>query len=228
MIGLFRASAQPEHLFQLLQMRLERWILRSPVRSLELAIKLTAPLQVHQRGLFGDPYDHQQQLSLLIDRLSSRLQREAVVYAIPVSDAQPEYAYRYAPLTGSHPRLSARKKSSGKKSPGLLLPPTDLIDGSEAPGEKASLAQLIRPVLLELTPLPLEVLTTTRDGIPLRFRVHRELYERNRVWGPERIQTGWWRHKYIRRDYYRIETTTGNRFWLFCSKRRWYLHGVFD
>ena len=49
-----------------------------------------------------------------------------------------------------------------------------------------------------------------------------------RTWGPERIQTGWWRGHYIRRDYYRVETTTGQRFWLFRRRGHWFLHGVFD
>lgn len=48
--------------------------------------------------------------------------------------------------------------------------------------------------------------------------------------GPQRIETGWWRAAMIRRDYYRIETASGARFWLFqeLKQRHWFLHGMFD
>ncbi|MGD0897911.1 MAG: DNA polymerase Y family protein, partial [Thermoguttaceae bacterium] len=50
------------------------------------------------------------------------------------------------------------------------------------------------------------------------------------TWGPERIETGWWRGQAVGRDYYRVETTDGRRFWIFrnLEDNRWFLHGVFD
>jgi hypothetical protein len=30
-----------------------------------------------------------------------------------------------------------------------------------------------------------------------------------------------------RRDYYRLETAEGRRYWVFRSGNRWYLHGLF-
>ena len=59
---------------------------------------------------------------------------------------------------------------------------------------------------------------------PVRGQQHRV----TRSWGPERIQTGWWRGNYIRRDYYRVQTDTGRSFWLFRAQGRWFLQGVFD
>ena len=51
-----------------------------------------------------------------------------------------------------------------------------------------------------------------------------------RHWGPERIETGWWRRACMRRDYYRVETTAGLRFWLFrdLDDGGWFLHGSFE
>jgi len=48
-------------------------------------------------------------------------------------------------------------------------------------------------------------------------------------WGPERIETGWWRGSLTSRDYYRVETASGHRFWIFHNlrDRQWYLHGEF-
>lgn len=59
-----------------------------------------------------------------------------------------------------------------------------------------------------------------------RGRVHSVLY----AWGPERIETGWWRGQAIGRDYYQIETTTGCRLWIFrqLGDGRWFVHGLFD
>jgi protein ImuB len=55
--------------------------------------------------------------------------------------------------------------------------------------------------------------------------------------GPERIAMEWWRHVTAKptRDYFRVEDTNGNRFWLYRDglyaretvNPRWYLHGMF-
>jgi protein ImuB len=51
-----------------------------------------------------------------------------------------------------------------------------------------------------------------------------------RSWGPERIETGWWRGQDARRDYYAVTTQLGTRFWIFRRRDdgRWFLHGCFD
>ncbi len=50
-----------------------------------------------------------------------------------------------------------------------------------------------------------------------------------RSWGPERIETGWWRGLTVCRDYWRVETETGQQFWIFQDLRNknWFLHGQF-
>jgi protein ImuB len=49
-------------------------------------------------------------------------------------------------------------------------------------------------------------------------------------WGPERIETAWWRGRSVRRDYYRVETAEGSRYWLFrrLTDGQWFLHGEFE
>jgi protein ImuB len=46
---------------------------------------------------------------------------------------------------------------------------------------------------------------------------------------PERIETGWWDGRDVRRDYYRAWNRHGMRLWVFRDRResRWYLHGLF-
>jgi len=48
-------------------------------------------------------------------------------------------------------------------------------------------------------------------------------------WGPERIETGWWRGPDVRRDYFRLATEDGRQLWVFHEPDtpRWFLHGVF-
>jgi hypothetical protein len=48
-------------------------------------------------------------------------------------------------------------------------------------------------------------------------------------WGPERIETGWWRGPMTRRDYWRVETGSHQQFWIFRDLKNgdWFLHGAF-
>jgi len=67
------------------------------------------------------------------------------------------------------------------------------------------------------------------EGAPRRFTLGGKVYDIVRHWGPERIETGWWRGRSVRRDYYRVETTSGEQFWLFRQLHDggWKLQGVF-
>ena len=97
------------------------------------------------------------------------------------------------------------------------------------------------------------------DGPPARFRWRKAQFDVTRAEGPERIALEWWReHPHERlmrdseqirreklgllpkpvppsRDYFRIETNEGLRFWLYRDGQyrtngfapRWYMHGLF-
>ena len=71
-----------------------------------------------------------------------------------------------------------------------------------------------RPLFLR-PPLPLDVVSVVPDGPPITFRLQGQLHRVAAHWGPERIETGWWRGASVRRDYYRVQTEEGLRFWLF-------------
>jgi len=79
-------------------------------------------------------------------------------------------------------------------------------------------------------PVALTAIAVMPDGPPFCFRFRGQEHRIARSCGPERIETGWWRGRPIARDYYRVETTTGQRFWLFRSldDGRWFLHGNFE
>ena len=79
-------------------------------------------------------------------------------------------------------------------------------------------------------PEPIAVLWPRHSLWPLRFEWRGRPQLVREASGPERIETGWWRARAVARDYYRIETTAGRRFWVFRRLRdgRWFLHGIFD
>ena len=200
-VGLFRPSANPSHLMELATMQLDRIRLPGPIDLVTLGVISVAPLSTWQQELF-DPSrrENRRHVGLLIDRLSNRLGRESVVRAVPQAEAQPELAVRYEPLAGARPSKS-----------------------------KQQFRRISRPLRLETTPIPIEAFAVAPYGPPSQFHYQQD-YRIAYWWGPERIQTGWWRGRYVQRDYYRVETAEGKRFWIFRELRsgKWFLHGAFD
>jgi protein ImuB len=77
------------------------------------------------------------------------------------------------------------------------------------------------------------------DHPPRRFAWRGRSYAVVAGDGPERIHGEWWRRPgemWAVRDYFRVEATSGERFWLFrrgdaitdkTGDLSWYMHGVF-
>lgn len=218
-IDLARPSATPARWLALLQLRLETVTLRAPIERLSLRALAIGPLEARQSLLFeDDDARHSAQWTDLIERLGSRLGRDAVAAPRLVRDAQPEYAFTYASLLNSGPLKRAARADNRAPRPGA------------------------RPATLLARPIPVWVTSVQPDGSPVRFEIAAEVSKARpkghadaevhgvtRAWGPERIETAWWRGELVARDYFRVETTTGQRFWLFRDgHRRWFLHGCFD
>jgi protein ImuB len=203
-VALYQPTTSIKHLGELTLLQLETLRFSGPISKVRLLVCGTAKMQTAQLELFNEDNiaEQKRQLALLINRLSSRLGQSAVVRPFLVADAQAEFSYRYRPLTDQQ-RTTKRKpvKSCGP---------------------------LQRPIRLLSKLVPLQVLGIV-EGPPKVFHWRGESFDVKRTWGPERIQAGWWRGRYERRDYYHVETDNGNRFWLF---RRgdggWFLHGIFD
>ncbi len=96
----------------------------------------------------------------------------------------------------------------------------------------------LRPLRLFDPPYRIEAVAEVPDGPPRRFRWRRQTYTVVNHEGPERIAAEWWRRrdmKGLTRDYFRVEDSEGQRFWLFRhglygaekTNPDWYLHGVF-
>ncbi|HEY1786041.1 MAG TPA: DNA polymerase Y family protein [Pirellulales bacterium] len=235
-LRLFRPSASHQHLLDMFRLRLETIQLRSPVTAIHLAVTAADRLPLEQQTLFAvESHETEpRHLAAAVDRLTHRLGREAVLRPLLLADAQPEYACQYLPLTqardpgkafaefapGSPPWGKPRRGESKKNRTSKSL-------SSIGPVVAAS---LVRPTRLYMPAIVLHRVVMAADGRPLGFHYQGCEQRVVQAWGPERIETGWWRTRLVRRDYYRVETAAAERYWLFrcLSENRWFLQGAFD
>ncbi len=229
-LGLFQPTASAMYLWELLRLQLETLRLEHPVAELRVEVTATAPLAQQQQELFAPKRyrEAQRHLTTLVERLSSRLGREAVCQPSLLADAQPEYASVDLPWTGVR-QLGRGTGSLGRSRKKTGPHPGPLPKGEGAGRRHRQTAPGTRPVWLTEQPAPVSVLSIGPSGPPAQFHWDGVDYRIARSWGPQRIETGWWRTACVRRDYYRVETAAGQRFWLFRQNRsgHWFLHGEF-
>lgn len=89
-----------------------------------------------------------------------------------------------------------------------------------------------RPLRILRRPEPVEVMALLPDYPPKVFTYKGRRHVVEKADGPERIEREWWRDKGEHRDYYAVEDSEGQRYWLFRSGHydaapQWYLHGFF-
>jgi protein ImuB len=207
-VGLYRPGNEPRHLAALLRTRLEHVQLQAPVAAVRIAVTHAEPLAEVQPALFERGGADEADLAALIDRLSNLLGRQAVTRPRCVPDAQPEYAVRFDPV------LRPREPRDGRDKEDLASP--------EPPAP--------RPLSVWPEPVRVEALAVFPEGPPVRFHWEGAEWRVDRWWGPERIETGWWRGADVRRDYYVVTTPAGSRFWMFRCRADgdWFVHGCFD
>ncbi len=215
-VGLLRPTFDPRWLLDLLQLRMETVRLCEPIIGTRLAILEEAPAAIQQRVLFQSltPPIESSAWASLVERLTGRLGSHAVLRIDRRADHQPEHAWIAKPWVGAKATTSAsprRGKASGGAPPQIESMP-------------------LRPTLLLSEPHPIRVIAVAPQGYPQQFRNRGQESRVTRCWGPERIETGWWRGPSMRRDYYRVQTDTGTQCWLFrdLRTRQWFLHGWFD
>ena len=211
-VGTAQPTASADHLAELVLTRLEQTPLAGEVHGAKLTVRHSAPLETRQPQLFEEQHAaaHRRELARLVDRLSNRLGKQRVVRPQLHPDVLPEYALRWQPvLDGAPPALHA----------------------AAGTGLRSTLSTA-RPLHLFAQPRLISVVAVVPDGPPRRFDHLGRSYGIRHAWGPERLSAGWWRGRggQVARDYYRVETEAGQRFWLFRRIREgdWYLHGEFD
>lgn len=200
-VGLFEPASAAVHLAPLLLTQFDRLRLPGPVLEVCVQAVSTAPMESRQQTLFADrSSEPSRHICGLVDRLGVRLGPQAVLGVRLTSDAQPERAWRYEPLSNGPIRRRRRDRA---------LPP--------------------RPLTLLPQPIRLTADSLLPDIPPRQIHVQSVRRCVVRHWGPERIETGWWRGRMIGRDYFQVETETGQRYWIFrrLDDGMWFLHGAF-
>jgi protein ImuB len=155
-------------------------------------------------------------LAGLIDRLNSRFGSDRLTEFIAQDSHIPERAVAMVPV-------------QNKASPASHVGSDSFWQDSNAP---------LRPIRLLEKPEAIDVVATVPDGPPAQFRWRHVTHRIAQVEGPERISLEWWASSGPpppSRDYFRIETIDGRRFWLFreglyereTPTPRWFLHGFF-
>lgn len=107
-----------------------------------------------------------------------------------------------------------------------------------ATAEPIELPPVRRPQRLLDRPEAIDVIYATPEGMPRRFVWRRAVHDIARAEGPERIAPEWWRQPSSARlrDYYRVEDSTGRRYWIYRegligdgrgSIPAWFIHGLF-
>lgn len=212
-VGLIEPTAIARQLMELIDLHLETVTLADEVNHVELRAAVVGRLGERQGELFTDrwPTDAHQ-LAVLVNRLSSRLGYEQVVRPRLGVSPVPERAVRYEPVAGK-----SRVKSRGSRA----KPPA--LDSGR------STLNSPRPLLLYPEPQAIEITALVPDGPPQFIWTGKGRERITAHWGPERIETLWWRGPSLRRDYYRIVTEAGSQQWIFqlLADGKWFLHGIF-
>jgi protein ImuB len=197
------------------------------------------------------------ELAHLIDRLTARLGDTRVLRFMAQDSHVPEQASVAIPAASaqefaqlSPPPERGRSRRASGTGGGQLVPwhdpspkpsRTKRIDGFAPPfsreGNELVQDTLVpsRPLRLFERPESIDVIAEVPDSPPVKFRWRRVSHDIARVEGPERIAMPWWcegKQHALSRDYFRVETRDGARFWLYreglygeTAHPRWFLHG---
>jgi protein ImuB len=184
------------------------------IRLSALAVERLDPTQA---GLSdGDPA---REIAHLIDRLMARFGADRVQRLVPQDTHIPELASVPVPAHAMTKAASAPH------------------DFAQKHFEQDSLIP-VRPLRLLERPEPIEATAQVPDGPPVRFKWRHVSHEVAHAEGPESIGIQWWRTDQrhpITRDYFRVESRQGARFWLYREgiyqdphhPPNWFLHGIF-
>jgi protein ImuB len=210
-VGLARPSADPDRLRPLLALKLDQIDAGLGIDRLRLVAVQTEPVHPHQhhghaeataRALARQADDTA--LDDMIGRIGARLGMEAIT--------------RLAPGDSHIPEKSAQVLAAA-------YAPAAPGDWPAPPGPRPALLFRPEPVQAPETPT-----------VPATFRWRRTLHKITGATGPERIAPEWWlddpEWRSGVRDYWRLETETGARLWLFYAHGAtmsggWFCHGIF-
>lgn len=161
-----------------------------------------------------------EEMARLVDRLGAIFGRERIMRLRAADTHLPERAQQLYPAADG----GRNGEGHGGGNPGHHMASYSSLS---SPGDP-----IARPLHLFARPQPIEVElrswrswgqthgsdpTAASGDVMLRFRWRRVVHDITRAEGPERIAEEWWHQPsgYGTRDYYRVETCDGRRFWMF-------------
>jgi protein ImuB len=204
-VGTAKANRDAAHLAKLFDERLQTIDPGFGIEEIVLIASKVEPLtetQTQARGL-GDEEAGEADMGQLVDRLGARIGMRKV--------------YRLAPVQSLVPERMARRIPA-------LAPPTGSVWPENLP----------RPSRLLDPPEPVVATALLPDHPPAFFVWRKVRHKVAKADGPERITPEWWNgdKSSFARDYYRVETENGGRFWIFRDAPtyeggRWWMHGFF-
>ena len=169
-IGLLHASDSLHYLMELIRLQLDHCSIPGPITaraSMRCALcrwsfvssRCSLTMLMASAGVSSP---------MLVERLSHRLGRDAILRPRLRKDAQPEHACDYEPWLdqefSSLPAILKEEQEGGR---------------------------LVRPVYLTSRPVAVSAMSVVPGGPPLRFVWQGQSFVVARCWGPERIETGW-------------------------------------
>jgi protein ImuB len=203
-IGLSRPYREPRHLSKLLA---DRLVVIDPGFGIENATLTASWVEaLPERQTVGCHVGEDGanvDVSQLVDTLGVRLGQDRIFRLGPVESALPERAMQ---------RLPALHPAKGLEWP----------------------KNLPRPARLFVRPEKIDAVAELPDHPPRLFIWRKMRHRVAKADGPERIHGEWWVSEgetHLVRDYYRVETADGSRYWLFRDAPAkqgggWWLHGV--
>ena len=243
-VAVFRPVNQLPEVLPLVQLQLEQTLLRERLKRqasatqkraagarratlklgiIEIQVQVSSHvlLAQQQRQLFEDqPRLDRQVLSHLINRLAGRLGNDRVLAPALRSGVQPEYAYELFPLVDAQRK---RRRATPQRRRQL----------SHRAGRPLRIWRRARPLRVGWDDATSDLEVAPRSEVPEWLAALDDpSLPRQPVrasWGPERIETGWWRGPTVCRDYWRVELAGGQQWWIYHDRRRdlWWWQGAF-
>ena len=195
------------------------------------AKKLSAGLPVNQA--FDSALYKDDSKDNLIDYLTARLGQNKVHQLQPVDSWQPEAAQRLAPAQKTITQQNVSKSENSLYW--RLQGQTDISDSNNL------ISFSVRPLSLLTPAVPVDVIALLPDHPPSMIRWRNQNWQVYQATGPERIGPSWWlqstqasKYSDKTRDYYWLETQSGERLWVYREgliergeSVEWFLHGFF-
>jgi protein ImuB len=207
LLELASATRNAAHIVRLFAAKLDDVDAGFGIDQVNLISTWSEPLALSQ-ALLGVTETTGTTLPQMLDRIAARLGPDAVRRPVPKASHIPERSFQW--------RVPQDHLSSYQGELRFHDRPLKLLEHAE----------------------PIMVIYATPEGVPRRFQWRGSQHVITRSEGPERLAPEWWRERStVRlRDYYRIESAKGARYWIYRngvagdgrgSAPEWFLHGMF-